>query len=198
MATQPLPAARRPGRPAADAKAALREELITAALECFGAKGFDGASLSQIAGRVGTDVGLIRYYFGSKEDLWFAAVDHVAETLRAELVPILEDAHEGKSALLEAVIRWFVSMSARHPYLSRIIVLDGAGYDSRGRHIADNVIVGNQQLALVLVVGIGADLGLAPLVDQACRQGQVETAVKDIPLADIHGAALQGAAQIGV
>ncbi len=131
---------RRPGRPARSSTTEHRSELIAAALECFGARGFDGASLSQIARLAGTDVALTRYYFGSKEALWMEAVDHLAAHLQSELSQVFEQSQAGEAELLELVIRWFVDMSARHPYLSRIIVLDGANEDARGRHLAANVI----------------------------------------------------------
>lgn len=135
------PPSRKRGRPAtAGRNEELREALILAAIDCFGARGFDGASLAQIAGQAGTDVALTRYYFGSKEDLWVAAVSHISEVADRELQNVIRKPCESASEKLKAVIRWFVDMSARYPQLSRIIVLDGDKSDARGQFIAESVV----------------------------------------------------------
>lgn len=58
---------------------AVRERLLEAAVETFAAYGFEGASLRQIAQKAGVAFQLITYYFGSKEDLWVATVNHLFE-----------------------------------------------------------------------------------------------------------------------
>jgi len=58
---------------------AVRERLLAASVEAFAAYGFEGASLRQIAQKAGVAFQLITYYFGSKEDLWVATVDHLFE-----------------------------------------------------------------------------------------------------------------------
>lgn len=59
---------RRPGRP--DTKAAI----LAAAREGFAAAGFGGTTIRAIAVEAGVDAALVHHYFGTKEDLFVAAL----------------------------------------------------------------------------------------------------------------------------
>ncbi len=60
---------RRPGGPQ------TREQIQDAARRLFGEHGYVGTSLRQVAVEAGVDVRLVSHYFGSKADLFVAAVD---------------------------------------------------------------------------------------------------------------------------
>jgi AcrR family transcriptional regulator len=66
----------RTGRPR-DA-AATKQALLSAAQSLFGERGFEATTIRDIGDRAGVDPALIARYFGSKADLYIAAV--VAET----------------------------------------------------------------------------------------------------------------------
>ncbi|WP_320065544.1 TetR family transcriptional regulator [Micromonospora sp. RTGN7] len=51
-----------------------RAAILAAAREQFAGKGYDGASLRVIAAAAGVDTGLIRHFYGSKDDLFDAAL----------------------------------------------------------------------------------------------------------------------------
>lgn len=140
MATNKSPQKRRPGRPSSKKVGTTRKDLLEAAIELFGERGFAGASLSQIANLAGTDIGLTRYYFGSKETLWRAAIDHLADMLASELVQIVDREFASSTERMKAVIRWFIQISARHPQLSRIIVLDGNDEGTRGQYVTERLV----------------------------------------------------------
>lgn len=59
---------RRPGT------SATRGRILAAARETFGARGLDGASIREIASRAEVDPALIHHYFGSKQQLFVAAM----------------------------------------------------------------------------------------------------------------------------
>ncbi len=59
---------RRPGRP--DTRAAI----LAAAREAFAAAGFGGTTIRAIATDAGVDAALVHHYFGSKDDLFVAAL----------------------------------------------------------------------------------------------------------------------------
>lgn len=65
-----------------------RDAILTAAREQFAAKGYDGASLRVIAASAGVDAGMIRHFYGSKDDLFDAALEIPAE-FTARLVEVL-------------------------------------------------------------------------------------------------------------
>lgn len=62
------PLGRRPGR------SNTRDPLLEAARTLFAEKGYEGASLREIAGAAGVDPGMIRHHFGDKETLFVTAM----------------------------------------------------------------------------------------------------------------------------
>lgn len=60
-------------RPASD----IAERIVLAARERFLHEGVDGASLRQIARDAGTNIGMVYYYYKSKDDLFLAVVEEV-------------------------------------------------------------------------------------------------------------------------
>ena len=73
---QPKPGAG-PGRPRN--AIASKQSLLTAAQDLFGKRGFEGTTIRDIGDLAGVDPALIARYYGSKADLYIAAV--VAESL---------------------------------------------------------------------------------------------------------------------
>ncbi|MFW6692341.1 TetR family transcriptional regulator [Streptomyces sp. MAR4 CNX-425] len=51
-----------------------RGVILTAAREAFSQRGYDGASIKQIATSAGVDAALVHHYFGTKEKLFLAVV----------------------------------------------------------------------------------------------------------------------------
>lgn len=61
----------RSGRDGADRRAAI----LTAARESFAAQGFRGTTIRGVAAAAGVDAALVHHYFGSKDDLFLAALE---------------------------------------------------------------------------------------------------------------------------
>lgn len=72
-------------RPASD----IRARLLVAARRRFLVDGVDGASLRTIAKDAGTNVGMVVYWFATKDDLFLATVEDVYAKLVADLEQIL-------------------------------------------------------------------------------------------------------------
>ena len=72
-------------RPASD----IAERIIVAARARFLREGVDGASLRQIAKDAGTNIGMVYYYYKTKDELFLAIVQDVYGGLLADLTPIL-------------------------------------------------------------------------------------------------------------
>ena len=97
---------------------ATRVALIHAALDFFGAKGFEGASTRAVAAAAGANLASIAYYFGGKEGLRVACADHVVQTIRGALEPALatssaapltpEAAHALLARVVEAIVGFLV------------------------------------------------------------------------------------------
>src|SRR5450631_3763952 len=71
-------AMRKPKAPEAN-----RARIIKAAMDEFAARGFKGASMDAIAARTRTTRALINYYFGSKEKVYLAVLEHVYAEIRS-------------------------------------------------------------------------------------------------------------------
>ncbi len=74
-----------------------RQQLINAAIEQFGAAGYEGVSTRAIAEQAGVNVALIKYHFGSKEDLYVGAIDYLISQVAPRLEVITQMAGSAKS-----------------------------------------------------------------------------------------------------
>lgn len=100
----------------------VRERVLAAALECFGAFGFAGTSTRAVADRAGLSHPLLLYHFQSKEQLWRSTMEDVIGRYRAQLDERLAKVDSGDAtAGLRAFIENFVEFSARVPQLHRIM-----------------------------------------------------------------------------
>jgi AcrR family transcriptional regulator len=109
---------------------ASKESLLQAAQELFGQRGFERTTIREIGERAGVDAALIARYFGSKSDLYFAAV--AAEDSReqhprrfeglsqlADAVVSKADDH-GPGPIMQALIRLDASDEIRSAALQRV------------------------------------------------------------------------------
>jgi AcrR family transcriptional regulator len=107
-------AAGRPHRGHAQAEGAggNRAQHPAAALDEFAARGFKGASMDAIAARTHTTRALINYYFGSKEKLYLAVLEHVyAEIRQAESQLDLD--HLAPVAAIRRIVRVHLQLLPR-------------------------------------------------------------------------------------
>jgi AcrR family transcriptional regulator len=88
-----------------------RLRIIEAAIERFGEMGFGGASTRDIAARAGVNAPALQYYFESKEGLYRACAEHIADSAREVFEPVIRHAREtldtdaDTEALIDAFIR---------------------------------------------------------------------------------------------
>ena len=119
-----------------------RERILAAALEVFAERGFDGARTRDIAERAGANLGLLTYYFGSKEPLWRAAVSHAFEELAQEVAAVTAQAQSeagaDERAQLEQLLRGFVRFLARRPEFMRLMNDESKRDGPRMRWLADH------------------------------------------------------------
>jgi AcrR family transcriptional regulator len=116
-----------------------KASLLAAAIRVFGLHGYAGGSVRQIAEVARTNIGAIKYHYGSKEKLWQAAVTDLFERMTAS---IMTDAATwpGMSAR-ERVInatRNYVRFCAHYPELNRMILSESIENGDRMRWLAEN------------------------------------------------------------
>lgn len=66
---------------------ATRDSLIATAIEVFSRQGFHAASTRAIAEAAGVNQALIGYHFRSKDGLYVAAFEHIADRIRERIGP---------------------------------------------------------------------------------------------------------------
>jgi len=93
---------RRPGRPPGASN--TRDLVLAAARRAFTEKGYDAASLRQIASDAGVDQGMLRHYYTDKAGLFHAAMEQPID-LQAMLSGLLAG---GRDGLGERLLRWFL------------------------------------------------------------------------------------------
>jgi len=119
-----------------DGGANTRTLILEAALEAFAEKGFDGARARDIAASAGVNHGLIRYYFGSKLQLWKAAVDHAFSELSARVGALAGDAASDREQA-GLLIRQYVRFVGRNPEFVRLMHEEGKRRGPRMRWLVD-------------------------------------------------------------
>ena len=111
--------AERATRPSADG---TRDRILDVALDLFSELSFDGATTREIARRAGVTQPLLNYHFSSKDELWRAAVQRLFGALSSSMAERAQGLR-GVDELITArlLVREFVTFSATHPQLHRII-----------------------------------------------------------------------------
>jgi len=119
-----------------------RERILAAALQEFAARGFDGARTREIAARAGANLGLIKYYFNGKEQLWKAAVARAFTELQAGFAESARPSADGDDTLawLDGALRQFVHFVARHPEFMRLMNDEAKRDSPRMRWLADRFV----------------------------------------------------------
>jgi AcrR family transcriptional regulator len=97
-----------------------RGQILEAARKSFASKGFGGTTIRAVAGEAGVDPALVHHYFGSKDDLFLAALEIPVDPRR--LVPTVLDG--GVPGAGERLVRLFLSVwddpRARLPLLGLV------------------------------------------------------------------------------
>jgi AcrR family transcriptional regulator len=97
-----------------------RGQILDAARKSFASKGFGGTTIRAVAGDAGVDPALVHHYFGSKDDLFLAALEIPVDPRR--LVSTVLDG--GVPGAGERLVRLFLSVwddpQARLPLLGLV------------------------------------------------------------------------------
>ncbi|MGB0922405.1 MAG: TetR/AcrR family transcriptional regulator [Alphaproteobacteria bacterium] len=129
------------GRPAhADGGAMADDVLLDAVLQAFAENGFEGTSVREVARSLGISHNLIPQRFGSKERLWYAAMEHGFGRLTADLVAEAEILDGDEVAVLRGLVARFIEINASHPALLQIINQEAARPGPRLDYLFDTYI----------------------------------------------------------
>src|SRR3954471_11796967 len=111
-------AMRKPKAPAAN-----RAGIVAAAIDEFASRGFKGASMDAVAARTHTTRAMINYYFGGKEQLYLAALEHVYSEIR-HAESFLDLDHLSPVNAIRRIVEFTFDYYLTHQYFVRIVVAE--------------------------------------------------------------------------
>jgi AcrR family transcriptional regulator len=137
-----------------------REAILDRAAELFARKGFNGASISELAKACDTSKSLIYHYYPSKEDILYGVMASHVEAL-VEAIKELAPAREAPADVLRALVRRFMELYVGAADRQKVLLneLDNLPADRR----AD--IVAKQRRVLAAVSRLVSSLQPALAVD---------------------------------
>lgn len=147
--------------------------IVHAARSAFLAEGVDGSSLRAIAKQAKTSVGMVSYYFPTKDDLFLAVVEEVYAALLRELDAILADPVPLPKRL-EALSTRIGRMSEEELDVVRIVVREALLSQQRFRRVFERFKRGHIPM-------------LIHALERAARAGEIDAT---IPMPILVGATL--------
>ncbi|MFD8734675.1 TetR/AcrR family transcriptional regulator [Streptomyces sp. NPDC059618] len=96
--------ARTPHVPKQDRSRATRQRLLAAAVACLAEHGWAGSTVSVVAERAGVSRGAAQHHFPTREDLFTAAVEYVAEERSTALRDLFPDGPADRRAVVAALV----------------------------------------------------------------------------------------------
>jgi AcrR family transcriptional regulator len=119
-------AMRKPKAPEAN-----RARILQAAIAEFAARGFKGGSMDAIAARTHTTRALINYYFGGKEKVYLAVLEHVYGEIR-QAEDRLELDHLSPADAIRRIVEFTYHYYLEHEGFVRLVVAEN---QAGGRHL---------------------------------------------------------------
>lgn len=89
------------------------QEILTAAAELFGERGYDAVSLEDVADRLDVTKSSLYYYFSGKDELVTAAIETLGDEWTTRLEELLARTEGTPAVLLRALIHEHVTISVR-------------------------------------------------------------------------------------
>ncbi len=149
----------------------IRPRILLAARERFAATGVDASSLRGIASDAGTSIGMVYYYFPTKDDLFLAVVEDVYVRLLADLEAALGGT-DAFTAQVERLYGRIANLSSVEVQVVRLVLREALSSHARLQSLAERFSRGHIPL-------------IVKAVAQGMRSGQLRT--------DLHPLALMGA-----
>lgn len=152
------------GRPRAEDSPASDDEILLLALRSFADRGYEGTSIRELNLALGVSHNFINSRFGSKEELWRAAVDRsfeevleavALETTLARLGDPLENLRE--------IVVTFIEIVARRPELCRLITREASVAGPRLNYLFERYISPGLAPIAELLVKLQADGRMKPV-----------------------------------
>jgi AcrR family transcriptional regulator len=133
----------------------IAQRITAAARERFLREGVDGASLRGIAEEAGTNIGMVYYYFKTKDELFLAVIEDVYERLLLDIVAALDPQLMPEQRILKLYER-FAALDEREFAVVRLMMREALISSDRLTRIAARFEQGHIPLVLqTLLEGAG-------------------------------------------
>jgi TetR/AcrR family transcriptional regulator len=132
-------------------------ELLDVALDAFADGGYEGMSVREVCRRLGVSHNLVHERYGSKEQLWYAAIEHGFRRLAGELGAAAQASEGDELDRLRAILVRYVEVTAERPALIRIINHEAARPGGRLDFVYDQYIRPAHEVADVVLRDLAAD-----------------------------------------
>ncbi len=120
------------------------DRILHCAREAFAAHGFAAANVRDIAKAAGTTHSMIRYHFGTKDDLWREAVRDMFELLQRSVIdPTLALTGISSQERFKRMLRLYTRYCAEHPEHARITFAETIVGGERLEWMVDNFVRAN-------------------------------------------------------
>ncbi|HEY8283452.1 MAG TPA: TetR/AcrR family transcriptional regulator [Chloroflexota bacterium] len=107
-------------------KAATRERILQAAIAVFGERGYQAASMDEIARRAGSSKGGVYFHFVNKQAIFEALIGELVMLLEAEVREAIGREH-GALARVEAALTVAIRTFSTHRGLTRLLLVEANG-----------------------------------------------------------------------
>jgi AcrR family transcriptional regulator len=134
----------------------IAPRIVKAARERFLKDGVDGASLRAIAAQAGTSIGMVYYYFPTKDELFLAVVEDRYEALVADLDAALKPGLPVRERL-ERMFERFAAVSPEEIEVLRLVVREALVSSDRLERVLERFKRGHIPLIVRTVVEGFAD-----------------------------------------
>lgn len=152
----------------------IEPRILHAARARFLSDGVDGASLRGIASDAGTSIGMVYYYFPSKDDLFFAVVEELYVKLLADIEALLAP-NAAVRARIERLFARVARLDDEELLVLRLVVREALTSNERFARLRERFKAGHIPLVARLVAdGYAAgelDAKLHPMVAMLCMAG---------------------------
>jgi AcrR family transcriptional regulator len=136
-------------RPAGD----IAQRVLDAARTRFLAEGVDGASLRGIARDAGTNLGMVYYYYPTKDALFMAVVEEVYQKLLDDLGRVLSDADPGVEKRIEGLYARLAALSDQEIEVLGLVMREALGSSGRIATLVARFSKGHIPLLLQMFAG---------------------------------------------
>lgn len=135
-----------------------RADILRAARNTFARKGYDGASIRDIAQEAGLSLSALYYYFRSKQDALFELIRFAFEWYVEHANAVLESAGERNPERVALLVRFIVRYRCANTLLGRVVLRDTERLDEE-RFAEIRSLQRQSRELLVAVLRDGMDSG---------------------------------------